>query len=97
MTTLSIAPSLNDNHDEASGTSQTTRPTVASRLPSEPVLRVMRTALQCLGPLAPSDAMVLSRMLNRLFEIEDDDGISVAISHAHELAEVLQMQQPAAR
>jgi hypothetical protein len=97
MTILSIATSLNDNHEGKSGPSQTTRPTGTSQLPSEPVLRVMRTALQCLGPLAPSDAMVLSRMLNRLFEIEHDDGISVAISHAKELAEVLQLQQRAAR
>jgi hypothetical protein len=57
----------------------------------------MRTALQCLGPLAPSDAMVLSRMLRRLFEIEAVDGVVVAIHHAKELAELLQLKKSAAR
>jgi len=67
------------------------------RLPSEPVLRVMQTAIHCLGPLAPSDAMVLSRMLNRLFEIEHDDGVGVALLYAKELAEVLHLQQNSMR
>jgi hypothetical protein len=41
--------------------------------------------------------MVLSRMLKRLFEIEADDGVVVAIDRAKELAEMLQVQKRAAR
>ncbi|MFN9611435.1 MAG: hypothetical protein ACK569_02985 [Hyphomonadaceae bacterium] len=91
MTILSIASTLNDNRRTTSGSGQTSTESSTPQLPSEPVLRVMRTALQCLGPLGPSDAMVLSQMLKRLFEIESDDGVVVAIDHAKELAEVLQL------
>ncbi|MFM1976656.1 MAG: hypothetical protein RL145_1502 [Pseudomonadota bacterium] len=97
MTILSLATNLNDNSRTKSGAAKSSSQSRPQQLPSEPVLRVMRTALQCLGPLGPSDAMVLSRMLNRLFEIEHDNGVGVAISHAKELAEVLQLQQRAAR
>lgn len=97
MTILSIASNLNDNRRKTSGPGQAPSDSIAPQLPSEPVLRVMRTALQCLGPLGPSDAMVLSRMLKRLFEIESDDGLVVAIDHAKELAEVLQLQKRVAR
>ncbi len=91
MTILSIASTLNDNRRTTSGSGQTSTESSTPQLPSEPVLRVMQTALQCLGPLGPSDTMVLSRMLKRLFEIESDDGVVVAIDHAKELAEVLQL------
>ncbi|MEY3233097.1 MAG: hypothetical protein RL230_368 [Pseudomonadota bacterium] len=57
----------------------------------------MRTAMQSLALLAPSDAMVVSRMLKSLFEIETDDGAVVAIDHAKQLAERLQLQKRAAR
>ncbi|WP_313586683.1 hypothetical protein [Aquidulcibacter sp.] len=57
----------------------------------------MRTAMQSLALLAPSDAMVVSRMLKCLFEIETDDGAVVAIDHAKQLAERLQLQKRAAR
>lgn len=97
MTILSLATNLNDNSRATSRAAKLSNQSRPQQLPSEPVLRVMRTALQCLGPLGPSDAMVLSRMLNRLFEIENDDGVGVAISHAKELAEVLQLQKRAAR
>ena len=97
MTIFSIATTLNDNHRSNSGCRQTVNDGSLPQLPSEPVLRVMRTALQCLGPLGPSDAMVLSRMLKRLFEIESDDGIVVAMDHAKELVEVLQLQRRVAR
>ena len=97
MTILLFAATLNDNDRTKSGFGHTVMDGGTPQLPSEPVLRVMRTALQCLGPLAPSDAMVLSRMLKRLFEIEHDDGVVVAIGHAKELAEVLQLQKRAAR
>lgn len=97
MTILSLATNLNDNSRATSGAAKPSNQSRPQQLPSEPVLRVMRTALQCLGPLGPSDAMVLSRMLNRLFEIEHDYGVGVAISHAKELAEVLQLQKRAAR
>ncbi len=97
MTILSLATNLNDNNLGKSAKGRNPSAASQAQLPSEPVLRIMRTALQCLGPLGPSDAMVLSRMLNRLFEIEHDDGVGVAISHAKELAEVLQLQKRAAR
>lgn len=97
MTILSLTPILNDNAPAQSGTSHNPSSDRIPRLPSEPVLRVMRIALQCLGPLAPNDAMVLSRMLNRLFEIEHDNGVGAAVSHAKELVEVLCLQQRAAR
>lgn len=97
MTIFSLATSLNDNYRTKSASGSAAADGGLPQLPSEPVLRVMRTALQCLGPLAPSDAMVLSRMLKRLFEIENDDGVVVAIDHAKELAELLQLQKRAAR
>lgn len=50
-------------------------------------------ALQCLGPLGPGDAIILSRMLSRLFEVESHYGVGVAIDHAKELAKVLQVQK----
>ncbi len=97
MTIFSLATTINDNYRPKSGPGKAVRDGALPQLPSEPVLRVMRTALQCLGPLAPSDAMVLSRMLKRLFEIETDDGVIAAIKHAKELAELLQLQKSAAR
>ena len=97
MTIFSLATTVNDNHRTKSGFSPAASDGTLPQLPSEPVLRIMRTALQCLGPLAPSDAMVLSRMLKRLSEIETDDGVVVAIDHAKELAELLQLQKHAAR
>ncbi|CAN1495444.1 hypothetical protein MCEMIH15_00327 [Caulobacteraceae bacterium] len=97
MTIFSLASSINDNLQTKSGSGPPAKEGTSPQLPSEPVLHVMRTALQCLGPLAPSDAMVLSRMLKRLFEIETDDGVVVAIDHAKELAEMLQLQKRAAR
>ncbi len=97
MTIFSLATTVNDNHRTKSSAGSGALDGTSPQLPSEPVLRVMRTALQCLGPLAPSDAMVLSRMLKRLFEIETDDGVVVAIDHAKELAELLQLQKYAAR
>ena len=97
MTIFSLATAVNDNHRTKSGFSPAASDGTLPQLPSEPVLRIMRTALQCLGPLAPSDAMVLSRMLKRLSEIETDDGVVVAIDHAKELAELLQLQKRAAR
>ncbi len=97
MTIFSLATTVNDNHRMKSSSGLAASDGPSPQLPSEPVLRVMRTALQCLGPLAPSDAIVLSRMLKRLFEIEADDGVVVAIDHAKELAELLQLQKRAAR
>jgi len=97
MTILSLTTSINDNLRTKSGSRSGALDATSPQLPSEPVLHVMRTALQCLGPLAPSDAMVLSRMLKRLFEIETDDGVVVAIDHAKELAELLQLQKRVAR
>ena len=97
MTIFSLATTINDNPRTKSGSGPAVLDGTSPQLPSEPVLSVMRTALQCLGPLAPSDAMVLSRMLRRLFEIETDDGVDVAIDHAKELAELLQLQKHVAR
>jgi hypothetical protein len=97
MTIFSLTTSINDNLRTKSGSPSGAPDATSPQLPSEPVLHVMRTALQCLGPLAPSDAMVLSRMLKRLFEIETDDGVVVAIDHAKELAELLQLQKRVAR
>jgi len=97
MTIFSLVTTVNDNHRTKSSSGPGAPDGTAPQLPSEPVLRVMRTALQFLGPLAPGDAMVLSRMLRRLFEIETDDGVVVAIDHAKELAELLQLQKRAAR
>ena len=97
MTIFSLTTSINDNLRTKSSSGPATLDGTSPQLPSEPVLRVMRTALQCLGPLAPSDAMVLSRMLRRLFEIETDAGVVVAIDHAKELAELLQLQKRVAR
>ena len=97
MTIFSLTTSINDNLRSTSSSGSGALDAASPLLPSEPVLRVMRTALQCLGPLAPSDALVLSRMLKRLFEIETDDGVVVAIDHAKELAELLQLQKRVAR
>jgi hypothetical protein len=97
MTNFSLAATVNDNHRNKSSSGSVARDGTSPQLPSEPVLRVISTALKCLGPLAPSDAMVLSRMLQRLFEIETDDGVVIAIDHAKELAELLQLQKRAAR
>lgn len=97
MTILSLAATINDNHRNQSGSSSAALDSTTPHLPSEPVLRVIRNAMRRLGPLAPSDAMVLSRMLKRLFEIEVDDGVVVAIDRAKELAELLHVQQRTAR
>ena len=97
MTIFSLTTSINDNLRSKSSSGSGALDATSPQLPSEPVLHVMRTALQCLGPLAPSDAMVLSRMLKRLFEIETDDGVVVAIDHAKELAELLQLKKRVAR
>jgi hypothetical protein len=97
MTLLSFVTTLNDNHRTKSGIDQNAADRGTPQLPSEPVLRVMRTALKYLSPLGPGDAMVLSRMLRCLSELEHDDGVVVAIEHAKELAEVLQLQKQAAR
>ena len=97
MTILSLAATVNDNHRNQSGSGEAALDGPTLQLPSEPVLRVIRTAMQRLGPLAPSDAMVLSRMLKRLFEIEADDGVVVAIDRAKELAELFQVQKRTAR
>jgi hypothetical protein len=97
MTILSLAATVNDNNRNQSGSGAAALDGTTPQLPSEPVLRVIRNAMQRLGPLAPSDAMVLSRMLKRLFEIEADDGVVVAIDRAKELAELLQVQKRAAR
>jgi hypothetical protein len=88
------ATPLNDNHRNNSVARQNTFDGVKPhQVPSDPVLSVIRTALQCLGPLGPSDAIVLSRMLKRLFEVENHDGVVVAIEKAKELAKVLQLQK----
>lgn len=97
MTILSLAATVNDNHRNQSSSSSAALDSTTPHLPSEPVLRVIRNAMRRLGPLAPSDAMVLSRMLKRLFEIEADDGVVVAIDRAKELAELLHVQQRTAR
>lgn len=97
MTILSLAATVNDNHRNQSSSSSAALDSTTPHLPSEPVLRVIRNAMRRLGPLAPSDAMVLSRILKRLFEIEADDGVVVAIDRAKELAELLHVQQRTAR
>lgn len=97
MTILSLAATVNDNHRNQSSSSSAALDSTTPHLPSEPVLLVIRNAMRRLGPLAPSDAMVLSRMLKRLFEIEADDGVVVAIDRAKELAELLHVQQRTAR
>jgi hypothetical protein len=97
ITLFSFVTTLNENHRSKSGIDQNAADGGTPQLPSEPVLRVMRTALKYLGPLGPGDAMVLSRILKRLFEIEHDDGVVVAIEQAKELAEVLQLQKRAVR
>jgi len=96
MIFFSPATPVNDNHKNEPGARQNTFDGVKPhQLPSDPVLNVIRTALQCLGPVGPSDAIVLSRMLKRLFEVENHDGVVVAIDHAKELAKVLQLQKRA--
>jgi hypothetical protein len=62
-------------------------------MPSEPVLRLVRTALADLEPFSPNDSLVLSRALTRLREIEADKGVHVAIIRAKELVEIIQIQQ----
>lgn len=94
MIFFSPATPLNDNHKNKFAARQNTFDGVkAHQVPSDPVLAVIRTALQGLGPLGPSDAIVLSRMLKRLFEVENHDGVVVAIDQAKELAELLQLQR----
>lgn len=94
MKLFPLVASLNDNQSagmmrvpEAKGGG------VVVTLPSEQVLCIVRTTLQRLGPFAPTDAMVISRILNRLSQIERDDGVSVAMDHAREVVEVLQLQR----
>lgn len=94
MIFFSPATPLNDNHKNKFVARQNTFDGLKThQLPSDPVLSVIRTALLCLGPLGPSDAIVLSRMLKRLFEVENHDGVMVAIDQAKELAKVLQLQK----
>jgi hypothetical protein len=96
MIFFSPATPLNDNHKNGSKARQNTYDGVKPRqVPSDPVLSVIRTALQCLGPLGPGDAIVLSRMLKRLFEVENHYGVVVAVDQAKELAKVLQLQKGA--
>lgn len=97
MTLFSFVTTLSDNHRSTSGIDRNAADGGTPQLPSEPVLRVMRTALTCLGPLGPDDARVVLRMLRCLSEIEHDDGVVVAIEHAKELADVLQLQKRAVR
>jgi hypothetical protein len=66
-------------------------------MPSEPVLRLVRSALADLEPFSPNDSLVLSRVLTRLREIEADKGVHVAIIRAKELVEIIQIQQSAHR
>ena len=66
-------------------------------MPSEPVLRLVRSALADLEPFSPNDSLVLSRVLTRLREIEADKGVHVAIIRAKELVEIIQIQQTARR
>ena len=90
----SPATPVNDNQKSESVACQNTIDDVKThQVPSDPVLSIIRTALQCLGPLGPSDAIVLSRMLKRLFEVERHFGVVVAIDQAKELAKVLQIQK----
>ncbi|WP_395782019.1 hypothetical protein [Aquidulcibacter sp.] len=93
MVFFSPATPLNDNHKTTSVARQNTFDGVKPQVPSDPVLEVIRTAIQSFGPICPSDAMVLSRMLRRLLEIEKHEGIVVAIDHAKELAELLQLKK----
>jgi hypothetical protein len=66
-------------------------------MPSEPVLRLVRSALAQLEPFSPNDTLVLSRVLTRLREIEADKGVHVAIVRAKEFVEIIQIQQSARR
>lgn len=69
----------------------------AVSMPSEPVLRLVRSALADLEPFSPNDSLVLSRVLTRLREIEADKGVQVAIIRAKELVEIIQIQHSAGR
>ncbi len=93
MVFFSPATPVNDNRRQNCVTRQRTFDGVKPQVPSEPVLEIIRTAIQCLGPICPSDEIVFSRMLRRLLEIEKNGGVVVAIDHAKELAELLQRQK----
>lgn len=93
MAFFSPATPVNDNQKQNRVTHQKGTDCEKSQLPSEPVLAVIRTALQCLGPISASDEIMLSRMLRRLLEIEKSGGLVVAIDHAKEVAELLQQQK----
>jgi hypothetical protein len=92
----SPATPANDNHKNESVARQNSFDGVKPhQVPSDPVLSIIRTALQCLGPLGQDDAIILSRMLSRLFEVESHYGVGVAIDHAKELGKVIQVQKRA--
>ena len=93
MVFFSPATPVNDNQRHNSVVRRRTFDVGNPQVPSDPVLEVIRTAIQCLGPICPSDEIVLSRMLRRLLEIEKNGGVVVAIDHAKELAELLQLQK----
>ena len=93
MVFFSPATPVNDNQKQDSVTHQKGTGCAKSQVPSEPVLAVIRPAIQCLGPINASDEIMLSRMLRRLLEIEKSGGLVVAIDHAKELAELLQRQK----
>ena len=94
MVFFSPATPVNDNYKHESVAHQNSYDDVKThQIPSDPVMSVIRTALQCLGPVGPSDAIILSRMLKRLFEVENHEGVVVAIDQAKELAKVLQIQK----
>lgn len=97
MTVLPLVVNLNDNVSASPSRSTEQPGGVVVTLPSEPVLSIVRHTLQRLGPFAPTDAMVISRILNRLSQIERDDGVSVAIDHAREVVEILKLQRRPAR
>jgi hypothetical protein len=51
-------------------------------LPSEPVVEILMTCLEGFGPFSVRDNKVIIRTLSRLKEIEDDEGLSVAMNVA---------------
>lgn len=94
MIFFSPATPVNDNDETESVTLKATFDRVKfHQVPSDEVLSIIKDALQCLGPLGPSDAIVLSRMLKRLFEVEQQDGVEAAADQAKELAKILQTRK----